>query len=145
VIYRSYQNVNDEISVWHDGKKSKKDISIYKQIKSADFVVCCKPTTTVNDCLLLGIYPILFFGDEYYIKPEIQRDLSTLRLKGFYFNNANECAAEIHRKTSVSDICAAADVKAVFSRLFGNNIATFEKIDAIISNFISEQNTIAAL
>lgn len=136
VMYRSYQNIGDEVSVWHHGKKSKKDISIYDQIKNAEFVVCCKPSTAVNDCLLLGIYPILFFGDEYSLKPKIHRDLLSQQFKGFYFDNANDCADEIFRRFSESDFDVDSDVKMIFSRLFGNYLATYHEIDKIISNFM---------
>jgi putative transferase (TIGR04331 family) len=109
--------------------------SIHQEILRAKVIICCKPTTTVNDCLSVGRYPILFFGDEQTHRAFARESLEALKKEKFYFDDFQECVEYL---TSLSDDCAinpSTATKKIFSELFGENLASSDDIARIIKEF----------
>lgn len=136
VVYRAYQNFNDDISLSYPALSTAKNPNIYEQINTASIVVCCKPTTAVNDCLVAGNYPILFWGDEYCMKPNVWSEIRQLGSLGYYYDQADDCAAEIVRKISKLNYDVDLKVVELFGKLFGDNIATYSEVNDIICRFM---------
>jgi hypothetical protein len=132
--YRPYGWKEDIISA-AQGIRLGSVTSIHQEILSAKVIICCKATTTVNDCLSVGRYPILFFGDEQTHRNFVQESLEALKKEKFYFDDSQECVEYL---TSLSDDCSinpSNATKKIFSELFGENLASSDDIARIIKEF----------
>jgi len=133
--YRPYGWREDEISISR-GRRLGKVPSIYEEIINAKIVICCKPTTTVNDCLALGRHPILFFGDELVAKDSVKKFFIDLGKEKFYFKDPQKCID--HVLTLNDGRPEASDkTKEIFNDCFGGNIASPDQVAKIIEDFIA--------
>ena len=132
--YRPYGWKEDTISS-AQGIRLGSVTSIHQEILRAKVIICCKPTTTVNDCLSVGRYPILFFGDEQTHRSFARESLEALKKEKFYFDDFQECVEYL---TSLPDDCSinpSTATKKIFSELFGENLASSDDIARIIKEF----------
>ena len=133
--YRPYGWREDEISISR-GRRLGKVPSIHEEIINARIVICCKPTTTVNDCLALGCHPLLFFGDEIVAKDSVKNFFNELGEAKFYFNDPQKCIDHIltlnDGRPEVSQ-----KTKEIFNQCFGGNIASSDQVAKIIEDFIA--------
>ena len=133
--YRPYGWREDEISISR-GRRLGKVTSIHEEIINAKIVICCKPTTTVNDCLALGCHPILFFGDEMVAKDSVKNFFTELGKEKFYFKDPQKCIDHI---LTLNDgrPTASDKTKEIFNDCFGGTIATPDQVAKIIEDFIA--------
>jgi len=132
--YRPYGWREDEISM-AEGIRLGRVASIYEEILQAKLVICCKPTTTVNDCLAVGRYPLLFFGEEQTHVTFARGSLDGLKKEKFYFDDPRECAEYIASLEDDFPITPTNATKKIFHKLFGENIATSDDMLRIIQEF----------
>ena len=133
--YRPYGWREDEISISR-GRRLGKVPSIHEEIINAKIVICCKPTTTVNDCLALGCHPILFFADELVAKDSVKNLVMELGKEKFYFKDPQKCIDHI---LTLNDgrLKASDKTKKIFNDCFGGNIASPDQVAKIIEDFIA--------
>lgn len=131
--YRPYGWKEDRVSIV-EGIRLGKVTSIYQEILHAKLIICCKPTTTVNDCLSVGRYPILFFGEEQTHRSFVRDSLDALKKEKFYFDDPKECAEYI---ASLEDDFSTPKntTKKIFHKLFGERIAASDDLLRIIQEF----------
>jgi putative transferase (TIGR04331 family) len=133
--YRPYGWREDEISISR-GRRLGKVASIHEEIINAKIVICCKPTTTVNDCLALGCHPILFFGDEIVAKDSVKNFFIDLGKEKFYFKDPQKCIDHILTLNDGRPE-ASEKTKEIFNDCFGGNIASPDQVAKIIEDFIA--------
>jgi hypothetical protein len=136
VKYRPYGGREDDITM-RLGPRVGRVRSIYDEISKSRFVICCKPTTVVNDCLALGHWPILFFGNEYTPAEVFRPYLKILEEEQFLFSDPYACGDRISRLSSAevtSDVSTQG--RLAFSYLFGLKIASDNDLAAEVRKFI---------
>jgi putative transferase (TIGR04331 family) len=132
--YRPYGWREDEISM-AEGIRLGRVASIYEEILQAKLVICCKPTTTVNDCLAVGRYPLLFFGEEQTNVTFARESLEALKKEKFYFDDPKECVEYVSSLVDDLSITPSNATKKIFHNLFGERIATSDDMLRIIQEF----------
>lgn len=132
--YRPYGWREDEISM-AEGIRLGRVASIHQEILHAKLVICCKPTTTVNDCLALGRYPVLFFGEEQTHVTFARDNFEALKKEKFYFDDSKECAEYIASLEDDFSVVPKNTTKKIFHKLFGERIAVSDDLLKIIQEF----------